>query len=187
MKLLHAGTVDTGLCVAVRTCGDCVERVIHKTPSGVLVNSVAASQEITLIVWNRKVHCRIHKSPPLFPILGHFNPVDAPPFHFLTHFNILPSTPICVFQVVSFPKVSPPVSYIHRPLTCYMPFSPHSWFERPCSIWGGVHIIKLLIMQCSQLPRYLVSPRPKYSPQHHILKHTQTSFLLQWGDHVPHP
>ena len=102
------------------------------------------SQEIPHILWNRKVHCHIRKSPPLVPILGHFSPVDAPPFHFWTHFNIiLPSTPIYVSQVVSFPKVSPPISCIHRPLKCYMS-CPYSWFEHPCSVWGSLHIINPL-------------------------------------------
>ena len=39
--------------------------------------------------------------------------------------------------------------------------------------------MKFLIMQFSRLPRYLVPLRPKYSPQHHILKHPQPTFLPQ--------
>ena len=34
-------------------------------------------------------------------------------------------------------------------------------------------------MQSSPFPRYLVPPRSKYSPQHHILKHPQLPFLPQ--------
>jgi hypothetical protein len=34
-------------------------------------------------------------------------------------------------------------------------------------------------MQSPPLPRYLVPPRSKYSPQHHILKHPQLPFLPQ--------
>ena len=34
-------------------------------------------------------------------------------------------------------------------------------------------------MQSPPFPRYLVSPRSKYSPQHHILKHPQLPFLPQ--------
>ena len=34
-------------------------------------------------------------------------------------------------------------------------------------------------MQSPPFPRYLVPPRPKYSPQHHILKHPQLPFLPQ--------
>jgi hypothetical protein len=34
-------------------------------------------------------------------------------------------------------------------------------------------------MQSPPFPRYLVPPRSKYSPQHHILKHPQLPFLPQ--------
>jgi len=34
-------------------------------------------------------------------------------------------------------------------------------------------------MQSPLFPRYLVPPRSKYSPQHHVLKHPQLRFLPQ--------
>ena len=42
-------------------------------------------------------------------------------------------------------------------------------------------------MQSPPFPRYLVPPRSKYSPQHHVLKHPQLPFLPQFNDQVSHP
>ena len=54
-------------------------------------NWFAASQEISHVLWNLKVHCHIHKFPPPFPILSQLNWVPAPTSHFLEiHLNIIP-------------------------------------------------------------------------------------------------
>ena len=100
-----------------------------------------------------------------------------------------PSIFAWVFQVVSFPRVSPPKSCIHcsSPHMCYMPRPSHSWFNHPKSIGWGVQIIKILILQFSLLPCYLVPLRPKYSPRHPILKHSQPTFFPQceWPSFTP--
>jgi hypothetical protein len=46
-------------------------------------NQFEASQGIPRVLWNTKVHCRIHKYPPPVPILSQLDPVHNLISHFL--------------------------------------------------------------------------------------------------------
>ena len=116
-------------------------------------NWFAASQEVPRILWNPKVHYRIHSNPPPAPILSQLVPVHNPTSHFLKiPLNIiLPSTPRSPKWCLSFrfshqnPLHASPLSH-----KSYMPCLSHSSryssrFYHPNNIGRAVQIIKLLI------------------------------------------
>jgi len=92
-------------------------------------NWFAASQEILRILWNPKIHYRIHTRPPNVPIMSQLDSVHTPTSHFLKiHLNIiLPSVP-------GSPQWSCSLRFPHQnrvytsplPHTRYMPRPSHS-------------------------------------------------------------
>jgi hypothetical protein len=92
-------------------------------------NRFSASQEIPCILWNPKVHYRIHKFSPPVPIVSLLDPVHTPTSNFLKiHLNIiLSSTPGSLKWSLSprFPHQNP-VYASPLPRTRYMPRPPHS-------------------------------------------------------------
>ena len=64
--------------------------LLHGIESLLEANRFSASQEIPRILWNPKVHYRIHKCPPPVPILSQLDPFHNPTFYFLKiHLNVV--------------------------------------------------------------------------------------------------
>ena len=116
-------------------------------------NSFSATQ-ILSILWNPKVHYRVHKSPPPDRILNQFNPGQPQNSFLKINFNIIiPSTPGSskLTPSVRFPHQNP-VYTSPRPHVCYTSDpSRYSWFIH-LNIWCSVQIMKLLITQFSPVP-----------------------------------
>jgi hypothetical protein len=137
-------------------------------------NRFAAGQEIPRILWNLKVHYRTHRCLSPVSILGQLNPAHTP-----TSLNtIIQSTSRSPQLSISlrFSHQNPVhTSLLHH--TRYIPRLSHSSrFQQPQISGWGIKIMKLLIMKFSPIPCYLTPLRPKYSPQHPLLKHPQPTY-----------
>ena len=101
MRKMEKGELRT-----VRAVGTTVANSIDQSPSWE-PNRSTDSQEIPCVLWNPKVHYRIHNSLPPVTILSQINPVYGLPSYFLKNYFdvILPSTPRS--RMSSFPLIFP--------------------------------------------------------------------------------
>jgi len=129
---------------------------IQQSPTSETKRS-SASQAISRIPWNPKVHCCIHKSPPFVPIQNQMNPIDTTTLHISFKTHLLLSTPRSSKR--SFFQVNPPSParvFLLRH-ACYMSRPPHShWFDHAHNIPQGVQITTNHMAQFHTAPRYFL-------------------------------
>ena len=95
-------TISTNICTTLQWFTYLLTYSMEQSPSWE-ANRFVVSQEIPRILWNPKVHYRIHKCPPPVSIFSQLDPVHTPTSHFVKiHLNIiLPYTPVTVHVIFS--------------------------------------------------------------------------------------
>jgi hypothetical protein len=151
------------------------------SPSSEVANC-ATTEEIHSILWNAKVHYRVHKSPPLVPILSQINQINTIPSYLSKiYFNTVYSPTSWSSQWSLYLLAFPTISYMHSysPHSCYMPYQSHTPLLHYSNFtWRTVQVMNLLIIQFSPTSCHFISLQSKHSPQHSVLKHPQSIFLL---------
>jgi hypothetical protein len=135
----------------------------------------ADTQEIPSISWNPKVQYRLHKSPPLIPILSHINPIHTIP-------SISPRSILIVYPPTSrSSQWSLSFWYSHQYPIC-IPLLP---IRATCPAhlilldWR-VQVMKLLITRFPAISCHFISLRP-------LLNTLSLCSSLNVRDQVSHP
>lgn len=140
---------------------------------------VLAVQRISRILWNPRLQCRVHKSPPFGLLRSQTKPLQVISCSFFKiHFsNMLPlmsRTCRWCFLQVFLPKHC--ISLSSR--ACHMPSPSHPPFDAPNYL-----VISTNYEAPCCAPLLLAPHSPHYLPQHCVLEHSQPVVT----DQVSHP
>jgi hypothetical protein len=127
--------------------------LMERSPSWEVANC-AATQDLTSILCNTKVHYRIHKGLSLVPILSHINPIHTIPSYLSKiHFNIVHHLHLGLPSGLFPSGLFPPISYMHSsspPHSCYMfCLSYPPWLYHSNYTLRRVQLMNLPIVQFS--------------------------------------
>ena len=142
-------------------------------------NCFAVSQEIPCILWNLKVHYRIHKCPPPVPILNQLDPVYTPTSHRLKVHFILSSHLYLGLPNGLFSS-SFPTQILHMPLlstVCTTQLTHLIFLDFITWTIMGEEYIKLIIMQFFPLP-YLGCTKLSAQDRGFLCEHFVTRYIF---------
>jgi hypothetical protein len=128
--------------------------------------SCALAQEFHNILWNLKVHYRVHKSPPLVLILSQINPVRTTTSSLRSVLILSTHLRVGLLSGLFWLFHQNPTCTPLSPHSCYMPFRSLPRLVHSDDTWWRVQVMKLLIMQFPPVSHHFISLRSKYSSRH---------------------
>jgi hypothetical protein len=110
----------------------------------------AATQELPSILWNQKMHCRVHKSPH-WSLSSAGLSQSVPPRPISRRSILILFTYLCLGLPSSLFPSGFTTNILYNAHSCHMHYPSHPfWFDHSNYTWQRVQFMKLLIMQFLQ-------------------------------------